>query len=85
LTYKRKTLSELLAAWLDLRRQPRFTAADLAAYDALLSEVYYALPVPANAFERWAAVRLIEWIYRERSLVALAQGVGIGLCGTLRR
>lgn len=85
MTYKRKTFKELLAAWLNLHRQWRLTAADLEAYDALLSDIYYALPVPANAFERWAAVHLIEWIYRERSLIALAQGAGVGLCGALRR
>ncbi|HML40377.1 MAG TPA: hypothetical protein PKD23_06825 [Bellilinea sp.] len=84
-TYKRKTLSELVAAWLKLRRQRRFTAADLEAYDALLSDVYYALPVPAGALETWAVRSLLEWIYRERSLVAVAQGAGVGLFGTLRR
>lgn len=46
-------------------------AAWLVRYAAMLKELYQALPVPRNWWQRWAVSRLVGWIDQERE-IALA-------------
>jgi hypothetical protein len=75
----------LLLFWAVVRRKPVADEIDLQVKDALLDELYYALPVPENLIERWAVQVLIEWIYRERGALAALNSAGVRMVGFLRK
>ncbi len=70
----RMPLWVLLLAMLLMDQVYAVDAAWLLRYAEMLGELYQALPVPRNWWQRWAVRKLIGWIDQEKEIaLALAR------------